>query len=80
MSSVSVRSYTPARAVVDNKYALPLGLNARFTVHLHDDLGRDMDASSTLLNYRLTRYMESSSFPACIVSVFIKAGPPLRLF
>eukprot|EP00117_Sycon_ciliatum_P012254 scpid5767/ scgid13392/ Nuclear pore membrane glycoprotein 210; Nuclear envelope pore membrane protein POM 210; Nucleoporin Nup210; Pore membrane protein of 210 kDa len=55
IASVSIHSYTAARAVVGRRHALPLGLHSRFSVTLQDDLGQLMDTSSTQFVYRMTR-------------------------
>ena len=75
MASVTIHSFTAARAVVGKRHALPLGLYARFSATLQDDLGRVIDASSTQFVYRLSRYMYCvcvhACVHACVLSCFV---------
>lgn len=80
MASVSIHSFTAARAVVGKRHALPLGLFARFSATLQDDLGRVMDSSSTRFVYRLTRWVVIDTCWAGFQQTLCSIMPPCLSF
>ena len=68
VASITLVSLSRITSSQGNSHSFPLGVNAKFSVSLHDNVGRKFDVSSIQLKHRIQRY--SSQFIVSITLYF----------